>query len=114
MKKYIVVKSRKTEFTNPIKVKRGEMVICKEKSDSTGEWAGWVLCETLNNEGWVPYQIVDEESSTIKEDYSAIEFDLIEHEILICEKELNGWIWCYKEGNSDEKAWAPLNHIKLI
>ena len=111
MKKYIVVKSRKTEFTIPVKVKKGEMVICKEKSDSTGDWAGWILCETLNNEGWIPYQIIDEENSTIKEDYNAVEFDLIEDEILIYEKELNGWIWCYKEGNSNEKAFC--NMIKM-
>ncbi|MBN1468282.1 MAG: hypothetical protein JW924_06120 [Fusobacteriaceae bacterium] len=66
MKKYAVIKSRNTEFTNPIVVKKGESVICKEKSNPEGEWAGWILCETVDNEGYIPYQIIDENSSTIK------------------------------------------------
>ncbi|WP_407356540.1 hypothetical protein [Methanolobus sp. WCC5] len=116
MRRYRVTKSRRSEFENPVSVIKGESVICLEESNPDGDWAGWVLCKMSDNEGWIPYQIIEREGSKgiVLEDYCAIEFDLEIGEVLIMEKELNGWIWCYKEDSPDLKAWAPLNCIELI
>ncbi|MCG8482212.1 MAG: hypothetical protein MJA31_02795 [Clostridia bacterium] len=116
MIKYKVIKSRTNEFINPITVHKNEKVVCVEESNGDGVWAGWVLCKTENNQGWIPYQIIERQGKVgiILEDYCAIEFDLEVNEILVMEKELNGWIWCYKEGDPNIKAWAPLNHIEIF
>jgi len=116
MKKYKVIKSRKSEFDNPISLSCGEEVTCIEESNPNGDWPGWVFCKTKDNEGWIPYQIIDRNGSVgrILKDYNAVEFDLEEDEILVMDYELNGWIWCYKIDRPDTKAWAPLNCIEEI
>lgn len=116
MKTFRVKKSRKSEFDKPIKVACGENVKCMEDSDPNGDWAGWTFCKTVDNEGWIPYQIIDRSGmeARITEDYYAIEFDLEFDEKLVMEKEMNGWIWSYKIENPDIKAWAPLNCLEEI
>jgi hypothetical protein len=116
MCRYKVVLSRRCESDNPITVYKDEEVKCLEESNPDGDWAGWILCKTTNNEGWIPYQIIDRVGNTGKmmEDYCAKEFDLNVGEVLIKQKELNGWIWCYKDGLSKDMAWAPLNCIEAI
>ncbi len=116
MRKFRVITGRKSEFENPVSVSRGEKVICVEDSNPNGDWAGWTFCKTKDNEGWIPYQIIEKNgtSGCMLEDYCAIEFDLDAGEELVMEKELNGWIWCYKTDNSEVKAWAPLNCIEEI
>ena len=116
MKVYEVIKSRKSEFPNPITVHKGEEVLCIKESYHEDSWAGWILCQTKNNKGWVPHQIVaaNDKAGIILEDYCAEEFDLEIGEILISNKEMNSWIWCHKESNSNKMAWAPLNHLKIV
>lgn len=116
MNKYQVITSRKSDYPNPISVSKGQMVKCLKKSDEDSEWSGWIYCESDHNKGWIPEQIIDLKGKMgiILEDYSAKEFYLEVDDILIEIKELNGWIWCFKSGHEDEKAWAPLDHLKLI
>ncbi len=116
MARYLVIKGRVTEFPNPVKVLKGETVECLEESNENGEWSGWILCKTINNEGWIPRQIVTRKNGkgTILEDYDATEFDLEVGEALAEEKSLNGWVWGYKEEEPQNKGWAPLNHIEAI
>ncbi len=47
-------------------------------------------------------------------DYTAKEHKLKLNEVVIAEKELNGWIWCNKEEEPDVFAWAPLNHLQKV
>lgn len=116
MRRFRVKTSRMSEFEKPIKVIKGEEVECIEDSNPNGDWAGWTYCKSNDNEGWIPYQIIDKNGSkgTILEDYNAIEFDLVVNEELIMEKEMNGWIWSYKVDNPEVKAWAPLNCVEEI
>lgn len=116
MKTYQVIKARGTEFPNPVSVKEGECVECVEYSNAEGEWAGWVLCKTHDNAGWLPHQILKIEGSKgrVTEDYCAEEFDLEVGEVLYSDKEMNGWIWGYKKDHPQKYAWAPLNHIESI
>lgn len=116
MKKYRVIKCHKNEFEIPIKVSKGDKVICIEDSNEDGDWPGWVLCKTIDNEGWIPKQIIErtDNRGIISEDYDATEFDLSIDEILIEEKKLNGWIWGSKKGTLQNKGWAPLNCLKVL
>lgn len=115
-KEYEVVEPRKSEYPNPITVKKDERVECVEMSNPEGEWAGWVFCKSQNNEGWIPQQIIsiDGIKGVLTQDYTAKEFDLNLGEVLLEKQELNGWIWCVKKGVNSECAWAPLNHLKEI
>ncbi|WP_028857432.1 SH3 domain-containing protein [Psychrilyobacter atlanticus] len=116
MNKYLVEKGRESEFPNPIKVLKGEKVKCIEESNENGDWKGWIFCKTINNEGWIPQQIIDQnnDKGIILENYDATEFNLEMGEILVEEKALNGWIWGYKEKEPQKKGWAPLNHIEIL
>jgi hypothetical protein len=116
MKEYIVIKDRKSEIYNAIKLKKNDIVKCLEESDENGDWAGWIYCKSLEGEGWVPKQIIQKKGNEgmILEDYDATEFDLVVGEILISEKELNGWIYGMKKNEKEKYAWAPLNHIQKI
>lgn len=114
MPTYKVIVNRTSETQRPIKLTCGEPVKCTEESDPNGDWPGWVYCVGLDKEGWVPKQIIEEINGQyfILEDYDATEFDLCIGEILISEKELNGWIWCRKMDQPDVTAWAPLNCLE--
>ena len=116
MIRYKVVKNRDAETNNPIILSKGQIVKPLEQSNPTGDWANWVLCESEDNKGWIPKQIIeiDGELGRITEDYNAKEFDLSVGDIILTSKELNGWIWGYKEGCEGVYAWAPLNHIEII
>ena len=113
MRKYIVIKKYISESVEPLELNKGQMVKCIEESDPNGSWPNWILCEVDSKRAWVPKQIIerDREIGKIIEDYSSIEFNLEIDEILISEKELNGWIWCYKEKDDVKKSWAPLNYL---
>lgn len=110
---YRVKKEYTRSSDNPIKLKKGDKVICTEESDSTGDWANWLYCKSKDNEGWVPKQIVNLDNNTIMEDYHAIEFNLFINDILISEKQMNGWIWGHKKADTKLCAWAPLNHLEF-
>lgn len=116
MNAYKVVKARVTEFPNPVLVRTGENVICVDYSNPEGEWAGWVLCRTNDNEGWLPNQILNIKNSNgiVTEDYCAVEFNLEVGEVLYSNKEMNGWIWCCKSTDSHIYAWAPLSNVLSI
>lgn len=115
MKTYRVTKSRLSEVKDPIEVKAGEVIKLIEESDENSDWAGWTLCDSTKAQGWIPTQIIDVlgELGIVKENYSAIEFDITEGEILNGDIELNGWVWAKKE-NTNIESWAPLNHLKRI
>lgn len=116
MTKYKVVKARQSEIENPINLKKGDNVLIKEYSNPEGDWAGWVYCESKNNAGWIPHQIIRSKADLgfIEKDYDATEFDLSEEEVIIQSYELNGWVWGYKENEPHQYGWAPINHMEKL
>jgi len=116
MTKYRAVKKYDRAPFNPIVITRGEVLTVLEKSDPEGDWAGWVLCRGTDKEGWVPGQIlkISGAEAAAAEDYSTRELNLEQGDILTALKELNGWIWCFKERDTDSPGWAPLNHLQKL
>lgn len=114
--KYIVTKKYKDAPKNPIQISKGEALTIIKESDPNGDWANWIYCKGSNKEGWVPKQIlsINGKAGVSNEDYSAKELNLITGEILISDRELNGWIWGCKENNSDELGWAPINYLEKL
>jgi len=97
--KYRVIKAYAEPPARPIEIFKGERLKIIRESDPSGEWPNWLYCQGDNKEGWIPRQIiaVEDTSGVSLEDYSAKEFNLIEGEILVSHRLLNGWIWGIKE-----------------
>jgi len=114
MRRYRVIKERQPETLNPIKLKEGQSVIVKDESDPNGEWAGWLYCESKDNEGWVPKQLVRRKADLgcLEYDYDANEFELLVGEVIQSEYILNGWVWGYKVNTPEKYGWTPLNHVE--
>ena len=114
--RYEVVKKYTDTPHNPITIAKGEMVRITEETDPNGDWPNWVYCKGDAKEGWVPKQILDikNDEATSLDDYSAREHDLMPEEILVSERELNGWMWGYKEHEPGTWGWAPINHLRKL
>ncbi|WP_240837308.1 SH3 domain-containing protein [Acidaminobacter sp. JC074] len=114
MRKYKVIKARQPETLNPIKLKEGDSVIVKKESNPQGDWAGWLYCESRDNAGWVPKQLVRRKADLgcLDYDYDAHEFELEIGEVIQSEYILNGWVWGYKVDEPGIHGWTPLNHVE--
>lgn len=116
MNKYRVIHNRRTTEEIFIQVRKDDLVICGERSNPDGDWPGWIYCTINEISGWIPEMLIDiqDNHGRMTEDYDAREFNLMIGETLTGKRELNGWIWCYKENEPSFHAWAPLNHLERI
>lgn len=114
--KFRVIREYNDAPDNPIKIEKGEELRFIEESNPDGDWPNWIYCKGDHKEGWIPKQILEVKGSiaVVEEDYFAKEFNLEPGEILNSIRELNGWIWGYKENHSEELGWAPLNYLEKI
>ena len=114
--KYKVIKEYNDAPSAPIQISKGEELVIIKESDSNGDWPNWIFCKGKNKEGWVPRQIISIEGTRGKssENYIAKEFNLTIGEILISNRELNGWIWGNKENEPDDFGWASLNCLEKV
>lgn len=114
--RYRVIKEYGDAPENPISISKGEDLDVLDESNPQGDWPNWILCSTGEREGWIPRQIVEirGEKALVLEDYTAREHNLKTGDILFSEKELNGWIWGWKETEPGQWGWAPLNHLETV
>lgn len=114
--KYIAIKKHDEIPENPISLKKGELVHILRESDPAGDWPNWLFCSGEEKSGWVPMQIVSSEGDhgLLTEDYDATELPLEPGEIILGEKELNGWVWGVKARDSSKRGWAPLNCLEKV
>ena len=113
-RRYRVIQSRKTNYSVPIVLKKGETVTIGEEYKEKETWKGWVWCETSEKKCWVPYQIIekqDEIHGKLKEEYIATELNVEKDDSIEAEKELNGWVWGRNE-NKNENGWVPLEILE--
>jgi len=112
--RYRVIQSRKTNYSDPIVLKKGETVTIGEEYKEKDTWKGWIWCETPEKKCWVPYQIIEkqnERQGKLKEEYIATELSVDKDNLIEVEKELNGWAWgrnVYK----NEYGWVPLETLE--
>lgn len=114
--KYKVIKAYDDAPEQPIQIEAGEVLEVIEESDFAGPWPNWMLCKGIDKQGWVPRQIlrIKGKLATASKDYYAVEHKLSVGEVLIADYSLNGWIWGAKQGEPEQCAWAPLNHLQAL
>ena len=113
---YIVVKERKTDYPDPIIVKKGDRVLTFEKCDVIG-WENWIKCEVNMKKGWVPIQVlkkIDNRNSIANEDYTANELTIEIGDKFIKENEMNGWSFGFLEKEPKIKGWIPNENIQKM
>ncbi|MDN3707458.1 SH3 domain-containing protein [Myroides ceti] len=104
------ISSHTSEYENPIKLLKGEIVKLGNRAPEEN-WKDWIWAENDKEQGgWVPIQIIENLESNkqglILEDYSAKELNIDKDEIVVKVKSLNGWSWCRKIKDNDE-GWIP-------
>ncbi|MDH7605495.1 MAG: SH3 domain-containing protein [Melioribacter sp.] len=112
--KYTVIKRYKSNYSDPITIKKGEKIKLGKKYDGPEDWPNWLYCYKLNSsqEGWVPEQIIRKtgEYGIVEKDYTAKELDVEEGEQVDGTREINGWIWCRRDKNYEE-GWVPKSNL---
>ena len=111
--KYKAIKERKSDYPNPIEIKKNEIVSIGEEYTDNKNWTNWIKCTNKENiSGWVPKQIlkIKNDSGTVLEDYSANELNIKVDEEVEVIKILNGWAW--SRNSKNELGWIPLENIK--
>jgi hypothetical protein len=109
--RYITVKEWIPVYKNPITLIKGDLVKIGREDD---QWKGWIWCQTKDNSGWVPKQIIKftgEDNGEVTEDYVAREIDVDAGEEILEIKELNGWIWGRHE-KTNKEGWLPKEILK--
>jgi hypothetical protein len=110
-KRYVVQQPRKSPYSRPIALAKGEIVSVGEEYRGEEPWEGWIWCEKDATKCWVPFQIVERTTSgtgVVREDYVATELDVERGEVVEAERELNGWVWASKIGTT-HCGWVPLD-----
>ncbi len=110
------ISSHTTEYENPIRLSKGEIVQLGELAPEE-DWKDWIWAENDNQQGgWVPIQLIetldDNKRGLILEDYSAKELNISKDELFEKIRSMNGWSWVRKIDNNDE-GWVPNETIEI-
>jgi uncharacterized protein YgiM (DUF1202 family) len=112
MRKAKVIKSRRSEYPDPLIIKQGQK-LRTEKKDT--EWPGWTWCiDEGGKAGWVPFsylQITGETAKAIR-NYDATELTVkAGAELKLIDEEAR-WYWC--QDSSGKEGWVPAECISVI
>jgi hypothetical protein len=111
-KKCRVIEDYDSPYTEPLIIRKGEILSIGEKES---EWSGWIWC--TNKEGisrWVPENYLEIKGSigTANQDYNATELNVKRGELLVIEVEEAEWYWVInQEGKS---GWVPIKNVQII
>ena len=106
----VVIKSHRSDFPNPLVLKKGEKLMVSSKKTS---FAGWIWCTAPDgNSGWVPENFTErvEDGFRMSVDYDATELSVTIGEKLTILSEESDWIWCINSKN--QKGWIPLENVR--
>ncbi len=112
---YLVTESHRSEYPDPLTLKRGELLSIGELYQGPENWENWIYCSTQTHSGgWVPEQIIERlaegNAGRAREDYSAQEMDVDPGQVLEGDRILNGWCWCLRPQDGAQ-GWVPLSHL---
>ena len=112
---YIVTKDWENSNVDPIELVLGDCVEISKVSDDISPWDNWIYCTCVRTQkrGWVPVQIIEvtDGVGTAKEVYTAKELTVKSGDVIIGERELNGWIWATLR-LSEDCGWVPKENIE--
>lgn len=113
---FLVVKSHRNEFPNPIQLKIGDHIHVGERYEGPEPWSGWYLCTVNGQEpGWVPeqvFELLSNSNGIVLSDYTAQELDVDEGEFVRGAHSLNGWVWC-SHSKTNKQGWVPGENLRL-
>ena len=102
----LAIVAHRSAYPDPIRFEAGDRLIIGERDD---EYPGWIRVSTADgNVGWAPEQLIETLSSTrgvATCTYTARELDTVVGDVLVCHRELNGWLWV--ENARGETGWVP-------
>ncbi len=116
MKTWKSISPHTTEYENPIKLSKGEIVKLGDLAPEE-KWNNWIWVENDKQQGgWVPVQIIenteDNKNGIALEDFNSKELNISKNEIVIKVKSFNGWSRVRKTTNNDE-GWIPDEVIEI-
>lgn len=112
MKQYTVIKDHKSNYPDPIVLKKDQEVLYG-KEDT--QFKNWIFCKSIatNKKGWVPKQILTPPNtfgiSKVTNDYSAQELTVSRGKLLFGLDHLNDWTYCKTQNG--EFGWIPTSCI---
>ncbi len=99
------------EYSDPLRVARGEAVTVGREDD---EFPGWKWCRASDNrEGWVPVELLSNQGpeATLVQDYSAQELSVQPGEEVVVEDARHSWLLV--RNRSGARGWIPGSHVEL-
>lgn len=113
---YRVIKSHRSEAGEPLSFRQGDKLIAGEKYQGPEGWEGWYYCiGAAQTGGWVPRELIhwlDEKNVQALEDYSSKELDVDAGDVLVGDRQLNGWVWCRRPSDG-AAGWVPLDNLQM-
>lgn len=114
---YILVREYENSNPDPIELKKGDVVKLGETFTDNALWPNWINCVSgrTGKSGWTPMQIlqVDGETGMASTDYTAREMTVEVGDMVMADRELNGWRWCVRESDG-ESGWVPEMCLKRV
>ena len=110
--KAVVIKRHKSDFPNPLVLKKGDII---KLSDKKTNFIGWVWCTSSDrNSGWIPENYIEktENGCRLTVDYNASEMDVEVGEKLIILSEESQWVWC--QNGKNQEGWVPLENVTKL
>jgi hypothetical protein len=106
-----VIREYISEFSNPLKLRKGDIVVIDHSKD---KHAGWKFGKINDNEAWIPkaYLDVNGKLGKLNRDYNATELSLKEGQVLEVLYEESGWFWC-KTGEG-KYGWYPKEATEAV
>lgn len=109
--KYRVMRAYRSEFPEPLLVRKGDRLRFERRPTN---WAGWLYCVTESGaSGWVPENWTVAESETtcrMNRDYVARELNVDPGDTFESELEESGWAW--GRSSHDELGWVPMENLE--
>lgn len=113
---YLVIKKHKSNYPNPINVRKGEKVLVGKEYEGEEDWVNWRYCYKTDKsqEGWIPEQLlnISSQHGVLKEDYTAKELTINKGKKVEGINELNGWVWC--RDSQGREGWIPKLNLKSL
>lgn len=112
---YEVIRPHVSEFPDPIRLRRGDVVTVGPEYDGPEGWSGWILCGIAGQQdGWVPAQVIavtQPGMGIMTEDYSARELTTAAGDRLTGTRIVNGWLWASRLSDG-ATGWVPLEMLR--
>jgi SH3-like domain-containing protein len=98
------------QYSDPISVRAGERLTIGRRDDAV---PGWRWCTASDGrEGWIPVELLsgEEPQTTILQDYSARELQVVDGEEVMIEEARHGWLRVRNQNGT--RGWIPADCVK--